>query len=200
VKLRALLLTAVFALTATTAVAGPHGQRNGEDSESANAPRRGAAERGPADRRISEDDEDIVYFEPDDPDMNRAIAQARETLPSFWRLFSTDRDVAETASLKMAFPVPGTKDGNEYMWLIDIRRDGRTIKGVLDNQPESIRNLKKGDTVTIDPERISDWSYVRDGRMYGSYTTRVMLKHLSEQEAEEYLEFLSVRPLEGPDT
>lgn len=174
-KLRALILAAALSVAASGAVAGPPRPDNGPPSDT------------------------VVMYEPDDREMNAAIDAAKATLPSFWRLFATDDVVAETGGLKVAFPVRG--GGNEYMWLSNITRDGKTIRGVLDNIPEmDIEPVAKGDTLTIDPARIVDWYYVRNGRMYGSYTTRVMLKHLSPREAADYRSVLSDRPVEGPDT
>lgn len=125
--------------------------------------------------------------------MNAAIAEARRSLPTFWTLLQTDPVVAASGKIKVGFDTPG---GPEHMWVREVRREGAVVKGLLDNRPVWLAGVAKGDPVTVDPADISDWSYIRDNRMYGSYTTRVMLPHFPAEQREAYRKFLSDKPLE----
>lgn len=136
-----------------------------------------------------------MQFADSDPAMNAAIAEARRSLPDFWKRFDTDPVVAETAKVKMAFDTP---DGGEvHLWIRELRREGGAIVGILDNQPANLPGLAKGDTVTIVQARLSDWRYVRDGRMYGGFTTRVMVPRLPADQQAMYRQILSENPLES---
>jgi len=140
-------------------------------------------------------DDPVVYFAPDDKAMNAAMAEAKTTLSHFWLLLGSDEIVAETGSVKIAFPVKG--GGKEYMWVGELRRDKGVIRGVLNNTPEMDVGVREGDAVVVKPEDVVDWIYVRNGKMYGGYTIRVMLKDLPPARAQEMDELLSDRPLEG---
>lgn len=137
--------------------------------------------------------DEIVGFREGDAAMNAAIAEARRSLPTFWRLLEADPVVAASGKIKVGFDTPG---GPEHMWVREVRREGAVVKGLLDNRPVWLKGFAKGDPVTIDPADISDWSYIREERMYGSYTTRVMLPHLPAEQREAYRKFLSDKPLE----
>jgi len=139
-------------------------------------------------------DDPVVNVEATDATMNAAIAEARAALPRFWALYEGDPVVNATAGLKVGFPVKG--GGHEHMWLNTIKREGAVITGVLGNDPAFIPSMKLGDVVTIDPALISDWSYERNGRLYGSYTTRVLVGQMSAEEAAPYRKMLSDKPLE----
>jgi uncharacterized protein YegJ (DUF2314 family) len=42
--------------------------------------------------------------------------------------------------------------------------------GTVDNDPEIVTNVKVRDRVEIPEKDISDWMYMRDGKMYGNRT------------------------------
>lgn len=137
--------------------------------------------------------DEVVGFRESDAVMNAAIAEARRSLPTFWTLLEADPVVAASGKIKVGFDTPG---GPEHMWVREVRREGAVVKGLLDNRPVWLKGVSKGDPVTIDPADISDWSYIREGRMYGSYTTRVMLPRLPAEQREAYRKFISDKPLE----
>lgn len=136
-----------------------------------------------------------IDYAGDDAEMNAAMAEARRTLPIFWKLFDSDPVVSGSAKVKMTFTDPAT-GGLEHLWIRDIRREGGLIKGVVDNQPTGRVGVNKEDPVTIVPARISDWRYIRNGRLYGSYTTRVMVPRLPLDQQALYRRVLSDTPLE----
>ena len=186
--MRPLLVILTAALLALSTGASAQNQQRGHGGDRPSSqPQRG-------DRPA---DDPVVEFSKDDAELNAAIKAARETLPIFWTLFDTDPVVKESGLVKVAFPIRG--GGNEHMWLKDLQRRNGAIYGTLDNIPAGDVGHRKGDRIRIDPEQITDWSYFRAGRMYGNYTTRVMVKHAPSATAEELLRVLSDRPLEGND-
>ena len=123
----------------------------------------------------------VVNVEQDDPEMVAAIAKARDTLPQFWQVFDK-RDQGESDfSLKVKVT---DKRGTEHFWATDIeRRDGKTM-GVINNDPNIVASVKLGDRIEIPEADISDWLYMRSGKMVGNETLRPPLKKMPAAEAE----------------
>lgn len=125
--------------------------------------------------------DDVFKVESDDPAMVAAIAKAREALPQFWLVF----DKRERGESDFALKVRITdKRGTEHFWVTDIeRRDGRTM-GTIDNDPNVVASVKLGDRIEIPEADISDWLYIRDGKMVGNETLKPLLKQMTAAEAE----------------
>lgn len=123
----------------------------------------------------------VISVEDDDPEMVAAIAKARETLPQFWQVY----DKRERGETDFALKVSITdKAGTEHFWTTDIeRRDGRTM-GTINNDPNIVSSVKLGDRIDITMANISDWLYMRDGKMVGNETLRPLLKTMPAAEAE----------------
>lgn len=122
-----------------------------------------------------------ISVEDNDPEMVAAIAKARETLPQFWQVYEK-REPGETDfALKVSIT---DKAGTEHFWATDIeRRDGRTM-GTINNDPNIVSSVKLGDRIELTMANISDWLYMRDGKMVGNETLRPLLKTMPAAEAE----------------
>ncbi len=123
----------------------------------------------------------VISVADDDPEMNAAIENARASLPSFWKIFEHPVHGETGFSLKARM-----KDGSatEHFWLIDIQRVNGKIAGVINNDPDTVKSVKLGQRVEIPEADISDWLYMRDGKMYGNRTLRPLLKSMPPQEVE----------------
>jgi uncharacterized protein YegJ (DUF2314 family) len=129
-----------------------------------------------------------ISVKDDDPEMLAAIAKGRETLPQFWEVF----DKAEHGEKEFALKVKITdKHGTEHFWATELERKDGKIMGTINNDPDIVSNVKLGDRITIPEADISDWLYMRDGKMYGNYTLRPLLKHMSATEAAQYRQMLA---------
>lgn len=117
----------------------------------------------------------------DDPEMNAAIAKARASLPQFWREFNHPEQSESGFSLKVRISDQGKV---EHFWTIDIKRQGDKIIGTINNDAEMVKTVKLGDTVEIPETNITDWLYIRNGKMVGNFTIRPLLKHVSREEAD----------------
>lgn len=123
----------------------------------------------------------VVTVESDDPEMVAAIAKAREALPQFWQVFDKRERGGSNFSLKVKIT---DKRGTEHFWATDIeRRDGKTM-GTINNDPNIVASVKLGDRIEIPEADISDWLYMRDGKMVGNETLRPLLKKMPAAEAE----------------
>jgi uncharacterized protein YegJ (DUF2314 family) len=126
---------------------------------------------------------DMYSASPDDPEMNAAIAKARETLPQFWQSFEHPKPGESDYALKVKIT---DKNGTEHFWVIDLQRKDGKIFGTINNDPEMVKNVKMGDRIEIPEPDISDWLFIRNQKMAGNYTLRVELKRAPKEEAEKY--------------
>jgi uncharacterized protein YegJ (DUF2314 family) len=119
-----------------------------------------------------------------DVQIDQATRHARRTVPEFVQALQHplpgDRDFA----VKKLF----IKDGKaEHIWLTDVHFVGNRFVGLVDNKPLYIPGLQLGDKVSVNPDEISDWLYVRNGQLVGGYTVRVLLTELSPADKAAFL-------------
>lgn len=125
----------------------------------------------------------IIYVPNDDKAMSAAIDKARATNATFIAALEKPAPGQSSFSVKVGF-VDGKK--TEHMWLSPVRFDGKAFQGVVNNQPESVKNVKMGQTVSIEPLQISDWMFVEDGKLKGGYTIRALRDRLQGNERDKF--------------
>jgi uncharacterized protein YegJ (DUF2314 family) len=126
----------------------------------------------------------VINVADNDPEMLAAIAKARDTLPRFWQIFDKREHSESDFCLKV-------KKGTEYFWLTEIqRKDGKTL-GKVDNDPDTVGNVKLGERIVIPEDDISDWLYMLHGKMVGNYTLRVLFKQMPANEVEKCKKMLA---------
>ena len=54
-----------------------------------------------------------------------------------------------------------------------------------------VTNVKEGQKWSVKKSEISDWMFMRDGKMHGNYTMRPLLKTMSEEEAAKFKSLLA---------
>ena len=123
----------------------------------------------------------VVGVADDDPQMAAAISNGRETLPQFWQVF----DNRERGESDFALRVMITdKRGAEHFWATDLeRRDGKTL-GTINNDANAVASVKLGDTIEIPEANITDWLYMRDGKMVGNRALKPLFKQMPAAEVE----------------
>ena len=132
--------------------------------------------------KIEREDEPTIYsVESEDPEMNAAILEANETLDDFNKGLSNFN--ADSHALKVKF---SNSDGVEHMWIGEIKYKDGNYSGILNNDPEYIKEYKAGDKIYIDTSKISDWMYLINGKLYGGYTIRVLRDRMSEEEKKQF--------------
>ena len=130
--------------------------------------------------RRSDSEDKVIDVAPDNPEMVAAIAKARATLPEFWKVFDKPDHGETEFSLKVKI---SDKGGTEYFWVIDLERKDGKIFGAINNDPDYVKKVKLGDRIEIPQADISDWLYMRNGKMVGNETVRPLLKQMSADEA-----------------
>ena len=73
----------------------------------------------------------------------------------------------------------------EYMWVevTEYLEDGDTptFRGKLDNQPQILEGMKKGDEVTVDMSQVQDWIFLENGQRKGGWSIDVLLAPPDEE-------------------
>jgi uncharacterized protein YegJ (DUF2314 family) len=75
------------------------------------------------------------------------------------------------------------QNDTEHFWATDIARQDGKLMGTINNDPEIVASVKLGDRVEIQEADISDWLYMRDGKMLGNETLKPLLKSMPAEEA-----------------
>jgi uncharacterized protein YegJ (DUF2314 family) len=109
----------------------------------------------------------LVTLALNDPLMMKAIHNARETLPQFLALAKHPTPTMDGFSVEIA--ILG-KTGVEFA---DVRH---RFVGQIKDAPQSIVNLKMGDTVAFAKDEIIDWMYLDAGCMKGNYSGRAIVR------------------------
>lgn len=104
--------------------------------------------------------------------MDKAIVEARAT----WNRAESFFRGGGELSAKFPFTVPA--GGHEHIWITVTGIDGERVTGRIANDPVRVPDLKINQAVECRLAELSDWLYVRDGKMVGGYTVKV----LDEQE------------------
>lgn len=108
--------------------------------------------------------------------MRRAAHEARRTVGVFIQALEHPQAGQYDFEVKKPF-----RQGEvvEHIWLSRVSFKGNRFHGYVDNYPRLIKGLKMGDRVSVNPDEISDWAYVQNGRLVGGYTIRVLYAELS---------------------
>ena len=108
--------------------------------------------------------------------MKRAVHQARRTVGVFIQAVRHPAAGQHDFQVKKPFR---QGDVVEHLWLSDVSFRGNRFHGLVDNVPRKIKGLKMGDLVSVNPNEITDWAFVENGRLVGGYSIRVLYAELS---------------------
>jgi uncharacterized protein YegJ (DUF2314 family) len=132
---------------------------------------------------MAEDRSPIVDVPNGDPEMAAAIAKARATLPVFWASYEAPKASEAGHSLKVRFPT--RKNNGEHIWMAEVKKlpDGR-YSGRFANQPRDLPGKRVGDLVEFKEADISDWMFMRNGKIVGGETIKPLLKSMPKADAD----------------
>ncbi|MFZ5718276.1 MAG: DUF2314 domain-containing protein [Pseudomonadota bacterium] len=138
--------------------------------------------------------EDLINVRPDDAAVEKAKAEARGSLGLFWSKFDGREAGVSRFSVKVGLPV---KDGGvEHLWATPLSRDAEIVVVRLANDPVYIEDLEYGQEIEVAPALISDWSYEKNGKLYGHFTTRALMRTATPEQRAQVQDLLSPTPLE----
>ena len=115
--------------------------------------------------------------------MHRAVIEARKTVGKFITALKHPGPGQQDFEVKKPF-IQGNEV--EHIWLSDVRFVGNRFQGQVDNQPRKIHGLKLGQLVSVNPDEISDWLYVDNGKLIGGYTVRAHYNELSPEQKQAF--------------
>lgn len=114
----------------------------------------------------------------DEKEMDAAIARARSEVDKFIA------ELENPTGIDHAVKAPIEDNGQvEHFWLSNLTFENGEFKGIIDDEPGVVKNVKLGQEWTVKKADISDWMFMRDDKMYGNYTMRPLLKTLPPEEA-----------------
>ena len=125
-----------------------------------------------------------IRYRTGDPQMAAAIKKAHATIATFWAAKTSPSAGVSGFALKVAVTEPNNEH-TEHFWLINIRKeaDGK-LSGEINNDPNHIKSVKLGQRYVFPPEKISDWMFLRKGKIVGAWTLRVMIKRMPRRQAD----------------
>jgi uncharacterized protein YegJ (DUF2314 family) len=129
-------------------------------------------------------DSSYVTLPNEDREMEEAKAMARRTLPDFWSRLASPPVGEEGFALKVALPFGD--NNTEHIWTRDVERRNGKVSVVINNVPRDVKGVVIGQRIEVDESQISDWMFVRRGKIVGNYTMRPLLKRIPPQDAARY--------------
>lgn len=124
----------------------------------------------------------VTYVENDDPKMLEAREKARSSVAGFIEALNNPKPTQNKFSFKAQF-----SDGKhiEHMWLFHVRYEDGMLIGTVNNAPDLMTGIQLGDQKSVDPQQISDWMYVQDGKLVGGFSIRVIRERMSDSERQQ---------------
>ena len=125
----------------------------------------------------------IVDVNAGNPEMNAAIARARATLPAFWASYDAPKSSEAGHSLKVRFAKPTS--GHEHIWMAEVKKtaNGR-YSAKFANVPRDLPGKKAGDVAEFGDADVTDWMFMRNGKIVGGETIRPALKMMPKADAD----------------
>jgi uncharacterized protein YegJ (DUF2314 family) len=119
----------------------------------------------------------------DDKAMERAVEHAQRSLGFFMAALRANKPGDSTFQIKKGFV-----DGNkcEHLWINSVTYDGKIFHGRINNRPLEVKNVHLGQRVTVTPRDVSDWMFLKNGKLMGGYTTRVLYARLSPEDKAQF--------------
>jgi len=133
----------------------------------------------------------VIKVETGNKTMAAARAQAKETLPKFWKAKSETMSGKSAFSLKVAIT---DDNGIEHFWVGEISRLGDRFEGRIDNEPDTVKSVSFNQRYEFGADQISDWMYKQNGKIYGGYSIRVLAEMAPEEQREGIRSMLAYEP------
>lgn len=115
--------------------------------------------------------------------MHQAVIKARKSVGKF--IDALKHPAAGQTDFEVKKPF---RQGSEveHIWLSDVRFIGSRFQGRVDNKPRKIPGLKVGQLVSVNPNEISDWVYIDNGKLVGGYTIRAHYNELTPEQKKDF--------------
>ena len=132
---------------------------------------------------MAEDRSPVIDVPSADAEMAAAIAKARATLPTFWASYENPKPSETGHSLKVRFANP--RNGGEHIWMADVKKLGNgSYWGRFANAPRDLPGKREGDLAEFKDADISDWMFMRNGKIVGGETIKPLLRSMPKRDAD----------------
>jgi len=124
----------------------------------------------------------VISVYQDDMELTRIAEDARNTLPVFFRYLTR---AGSSADCYVKYPFladEGSGIDREQVWLTGIQFSNGRYFGILTSNPRHLSGMKKGDRVVFDMEAITDWMYIRSGKIIGGESIKYLLGKIPENQ------------------
>ncbi len=116
---------------------------------------------------------DEVTYLSHDNELLAASERAKEKIPELYNKFSQGFPVGTHLLIK--FPFENIAGEREWMWVEVVKWEEKTIKGLLQNDPQIVKNLKAGQEVIKNIDDMFDYIlYFPDGTQEGNETGKII--------------------------
>lgn len=122
--------------------------------------------------------------------MEAAFAKARATLDTFLALLDKPPPNTGIYAVKLRIVDPASR-AVEYFWVLDLKRQGDSFSGIINNTPRSVSNVRIGQRMRFTRAEIYDWMYTDSNflnaqrSIVGNFTMCALLARETPKEAEE---------------
>jgi uncharacterized protein YegJ (DUF2314 family) len=122
-----------------------------------------------------------------DAELDAAIQQARDSLPTFIQTIATPHADRTIIAVKVRFTPAG--ESSQDIWVDEVAYSEGVFRGSMgDDIP--LMKLEVEEKIVIDEKDILDWMVVQDGKLIGGYTIRLAMQRMDADERERFLKSL----------
>ena len=127
----------------------------------------------------------VIRIDNHNPHLLAAVAIAKQCFPQFVAAFENhQRDEDRDERNRFAVKAPITMAGRtESIWINTTAIENGILYGTLDNWPVELAGLGRGDRVRVAVSQINDWTYNHGDRIFGGFTTRVIVQLARDHES-----------------
>jgi len=129
----------------------------------------------------------VVRVPNEDKEMAGAIAKARQSLPEYWKSCEKPAAPNMSCALKVMIRAGGQV---EHFWLVNVERKGGGYAGTINNDPNLVKTVKAGQRYEFKEADVTDWMFMRNGKIVGNETMRPLLKRMPADQAARYRQML----------
>lgn len=135
--------------------------------------------------RKSKQQEDLppIGIEKGNDAMDQAVERAQATVDWFIGALRDPQPGDASFSVKYPFNDGGE---NEHIWCMEVTYDGESFSAVVNNEPVYVKSVQFGERVHFPKGKISDWMFIRDGKVQGGFTLRAMREMMKPKERAQF--------------
>lgn len=121
----------------------------------------------------------MTYIKFDDPGWKAAVQSARSNVDEF--IGTLAHRTPQQFDFRLLWLAEDRRVG-ELLWLSQLRYEGSSFVGVVEETPKVVKGVQVGQTVVINKDDITDWMFMDGDELVGGYTLRYERSRMSDEE------------------